>query len=316
MIEIHRSALEEVIVPYSEFLRAQLNTKKRLFGFIEGKDDYAYYNHHILHTINNDDWELILIESGFPNGNKDRVLRLLKLIDWNNYSCKQTAFFIDKDLNDFCGTCIDDDYINLYITDNYSIENDIVTIHTLKRALLELFGLSFTDDEFDVISNLFSKGLKDLSLLINIISSFYIYFKKNKKDVIFDKINLKDLVNINKCEVKTASRKIIVNYVKEKWPYDYDELNFKKIYKDFSKKNTTYKHTRGKFIMWYFINFIKSLCDNYNNIIPRTQKKLTRGRDLCPKNAIIDLAPRSRTPQSLNSFVNATYLSYIQEKST
>ena len=79
MLEIHRSALEGIIEPYHIYLQSQKKSQKMLYGFVEGKNDPAYYLHHLCPIIP-EDWEILLIEAGKP-GNKKNVLSLFEVID-------------------------------------------------------------------------------------------------------------------------------------------------------------------------------------------------------------------------------------------
>ncbi|WP_347491231.1 DUF4435 domain-containing protein [Desulfoscipio sp. XC116] len=311
MLEIQRSALEEVIVPYHTFLMSQSKSKKRLYGFVEGKDDPSYYQGRIISQIRNDEWEVILIEAGHPKGNKNRVLRLLNIIDWNRFSPKQTTFFVDRDLSDFLDDLPQND--NLYITDEYSIENNIVTVHTLKRALIELFNIHLVDYEFDIVVKFFEQGIQKIAYVAEIITCYYLFLRKKGLTPSLGDIDISEIIRVNKCIVDVKSLEAIKRYIKTKWCYDYDELCIKEIQEDFSEKNKGYKYVRGKYLMWYFIKFINSFCCTCNEIIPSMDKPITGYRELSEKYAIQDLGPRSKTPCSLNEFIERTYMYYIKE---
>lgn len=311
ILEIQRSALEEVIVPYHTFLLSQYKSKKRLFGFVEGKDDLAYYQGRIISQLCNDQWEVILIEAGHPKGNKKRVLRLLDIIDWNRFSPKQTVFFIDRDLSDFLDNLPQND--NLYITDEYSIENSIVTVYTLRRALIELFGISLVDYEFDIVTRLFEQGIQKIASVVEIITCFYLYLRKKGLAPNFGDVDISKIIQVNKCTVNVKPFEYIKEYIEMKWCYNYDESCIREIQKDFSEKNKGYKYVRGKYLIWYFIKFINSFCCACNEIIPSMDRSITGHRELCEKYAIRDLGLRSKMPCSLSQFIERTYIAYIKE---
>ncbi|HCJ58853.1 MAG TPA: hypothetical protein DHV55_17000 [Clostridiaceae bacterium] len=311
MLEIQRSALEEVIVPYHTFLLSQSKSQKRLFGFVEGKNDPAYYQGRIISQLRNDEWEVILIEAGHPKGNKSRVLRLLNIIDWNRFSPKQTAFFIDRDLSDFLDKLPQND--NLYVTDEYSIENNIVTVYTLKRVLIELFSVRLVDYEFDIVVKLFEQGIQKIASAVEIITCHYLYLRKKGLTPSFSDVDFSEIVQVNKCIVDVKPFEVIKGYIETKWCYDYDESGINEIQEDFSERNKGYKYVRGKYLIWYFVKFVNSFCCACNEIIPSMDKPITGCRELSEKYAIQDLGPRSEMPCSLSQFIERTYIAYINE---
>lgn len=308
MINIHRSALESISEPYHIFLSSQKKYKKKLYGFVEGKTDPAFYFHHIYSLIPDDSWEISLIEAGSP-GNKENVLNLFNLIDWNRYSPKQTVFFVDRDFNDF----FNDPRLNqknVYITDNYSIENDIVNPFTLKRIVRELYNLNLVEYEFDILKESFLDGIKIISSVVQIISCYYILLKLDNKKPSFDNINFKELCQISNCQVKTKSETDIHQYVQTKWSSNYSSEEYQFIESLFSLINKNGRCIRGKFLMWYFIGFLNSLTSCCHELFPRIENPMG-SRPLAESTAIIDLAPRSSLPYSLKEFIEYTYLDYI-----
>lgn len=314
MIEIHKSALEEIIVPYNEFLRAQHKIKKQLFGFVEGKDDPSYYLGHIESCIYNDGWTVKLIEAGNPNGNKDRVLRLLDIIDWRRYSTKQTAFFVDRDLSEFLNEELPAAE-NLYITDMYAIENNIVSNYTLRRTLREMYNVSLQEYELTMIDRLFEEGMNDIKELMSFIISWYLYVRSNGGKPDFNSIDMDDLVVVESCKVQLKD--IDLNaYVKNKWSLENDQVDLAPIINEFKEKDGQNKFVRGKNLMWFFITFINSFCNTCNEIIPSIETPITGCRTLNIKDAVKDLGPRTKIPQSLKAFLEQTFLAYIKERET
>lgn len=312
MIEIHKSALEELIVPYHHFLTQQKKNSKKLFGFVEGKDDPSYYQTLIDPMISDSSWNICLIESGDKKGNRDKVIKLLDIIDWNHYSRKQTIFFIDRDLSDFFPESIIE-HDNLYITDNYSIENNIVNLYSLKRIIREFYNINLQDSEFLIIENLFNDGFKIISNVIKEICCNYIALRRLGKKPCFNDIKLSDFCRVENCIVKIVSEEEIKEYLANKWQYGTIDLH--QVYDEFDTHNKNYRCIRGKYLMWYFVNFINSFCKCADKIIPSIDLPISITRELTEKHAIMDLSSRSKIPESLRLFISKTYLEYISEKS-
>lgn len=314
MLEIHRSALSEIIVPYHHFLSQQKKYRKKLFGFVEGKDDPAYYQTHIEPLINNDEWEIVLIEAGAPKGNRNRVLLLLNAIDWNRFSSKQTVCFVDRDLSDFFPDLkVEKD--NLYVTDNYSIENEIVSIYTLKRILRELYNVNLFEEEFLILKNLFNEGLDLFCRVIRKISCCYIALRRLGETPNFGDVDIGDICNITDCKLIALTDEAIIDHLSKKWHFKCDEIDMSLIEIEFNNFNQNLRCIRGKYLMWYFIKFINCFCNSCNNYIPSMDKPIVGIRELSETYAIVDLSARSKTPESLKAFVANTYQQYIIENS-
>lgn len=313
MLEIHRSALMEIIVPYHHFLTQQSKYRKKLFGFVEGKDDPAYYQTHIAPLIN-DEWDIVLIEAGAPKGNRTRVLSLLDTIDWNRFSPMQTVFFIDRDLSDFFPD-LNVEKDNLYMTDYYSIENSIVSVYTLKRTLRELYNVNLFEEEFSIVQKLFNEGLIILCSVIEKISCYYIALRKLGKTPSFADIDIGELCKVNNCKVTVKPDETVIEHLREKWHFNSDEIDLSQIIIEYSHYNQNLRCVRGKYLMWYFVKFINCFRGCCYDHIPRMDKPITGVRDLSESYAIVDLSARSKTPESLKHFIANTYQQYIYENS-
>ncbi len=307
MISIHKSALEEIIVPYHFFLTAQTKDAKKLFGFVEGINDISYYNNHISRVIK--DYELILIEAGEP-GNKSKVLQLIDIIDWNRYPEKQTAFFVDRDLDDFFNG--QKDRANLYITDDCSIENSIVSTYTLNRVIKELCNINLYEKENEKLFQLFLCGVNELAKAVSLISAAYIWLQRKGDKPSFNCIEIKDVLCMEKCNVKTMNSTDIVSYIERKWNTKIMIDEVLSVEVEFQDKNIDLRYIRGKYLMWYFVNFINNFHESCQEYFPRLSKPRSI-RKLDVNNAINDLGVRSKTPETLVDFISRTYLMFISE---
>src|SRR3989339_1789666 len=173
MMNIHKEAVETENPVYHEFLCRFSKNKKCVYGFVEGKEDISYYRGFIEHMIPHN-WMVEL----WPVRNKDYVKKLHSIFDWTRFSRKQIAFFIDKDLSLFLNEDIHKKQ-NIYTTDNYSIENDIVTPCTLDRVLTEIYNLTnLSKEEKDNILNAFEKELNSFAEAMIPVMSWIIYWRK------------------------------------------------------------------------------------------------------------------------------------------
>ena len=308
MIQVHRTALEEVVIPYHEYLTSF--KENRLFGFVEGKDDISYYLSKIAVVVDDANWDIKIIEAGYPKGNKEKLFRLLDLIDWNKHSRKGTVFFADRDVDDLLGIDIPK-ADNLYITDKYAIENDVVSFDTLKRVLTELYQVQLTDAEYAALEARFNRSLSLMCETIATIMVWYIVLYEQKHTVAYNSINLKDFCTIKECKLIVDNSKLN-SCLSKQWcfnPVEYETI-FDEVKFLFDEANQSNRCIRGKYLKWFFIKFIESFRSDCSSIIPRLVPPIT-GRQLDDSGFICDVCPRSLTPSSLVAFLERTHLAYI-----
>lgn len=86
-------------------------------------------------------------------GGKRNVVEVRDTIKSDGYDISCCLFFIDRDYDDLLGTQVDlDEYT--YITDNYSIENDIASVQAACILIQDVILISRADPEFDHIQTL------------------------------------------------------------------------------------------------------------------------------------------------------------------
>lgn len=155
MLGVLSAASDSSNVAYHDFLLFYKPGQSLVYGFVEGKQDPSYYRSAIDPRLPNG-WRCKLI----PAGSKSKVLQLYGLMDWVRFPKKAICFFVDRDLSDFipsARTTAD----NLFISDNYSIENDIISLYTFERLLEEVYGISgLWPNELNRIYELFQHNIK------------------------------------------------------------------------------------------------------------------------------------------------------------
>jgi len=156
MLEILAEASESSNVAYNDFLLFYKTGRSMVYGFVEGKDDPSFYRGFIEAALP-ERWGCKLIKAG----NKKRVLEVYSGMDWTRFPRNAVCFFVDRDLSEFLEGEIPTSK-NVFISDGYSIENDIVTAHTLKRVLDEeqcVGGLEVSEEQ--LLERMFEDNLSN-----------------------------------------------------------------------------------------------------------------------------------------------------------
>lgn len=313
MLEIHKDARNSSVVPYHKFLNRYKAASCEVYGFVEGKDDPSFYKGIIESCLPNG-WDIELIQAG----EKDNVLKALNVIDWSRFSKKRVCFFVDRDLSEFLhGEQLSSQ--NLYITDNYSIENDAITFGTMRRVLEEVLNVTELNSiEIRAIKELFQSNLRIFQEAMTIVMSQIVIWRRNVEDVNLNNIQLNKIFKfidgkiiledgfiepISRVEYAAKCFNVVQSTI--------DEL--KTVETEFRAKQGVEKFIRGKYLMWFFVecalkthSAIPKFCTNHST---SPKMRLSLGFS----NAMITIAPRVRCPESLKCFIKRNYLEHIQE---
>jgi hypothetical protein len=301
---------------YHSFLLCYKATSRIIYGFVEGKDDPAFYRGFIENSLPSE-WDIELIRAG----KKDKVLGALKSIDWLHFPKKRVCFFVDRDLSEFLGEQLPSEE-NLYITDNYSIENDVVAFRTMKRVLEEVLNISELDQtEMRVIQELFESNLNTFQkVMFSVMSQILIWEKGGEKAYLDNikpetflkfvegKICLNDEFNLPISRVEYAAKSAKAKRATN------DELD--KAEAEFWNRKGIERFIRGKYLMWFFIKFLLEIHSSIPKFCAKHSKPPKVKLPLSVENSMSVIAPRARCPESLKNFIGQNYLEYIKEVNT
>lgn len=311
MIEVHKQSLKSHIPIYHDFLQKFRKNKKEVYGFVEGKDDPNFYKNMIL-AILPEDWNVVL----FPSKNRDNVINLEHEISLKNYPINRICYFIDRDLSDFLSDKIPCKS-NIFITKDYSIENYIVNFQTFLRIVEEIFN--YTDMTVEQKSKLESKFNDELSKFSEIMSWWMaqiLIWLRDEKILNLPNLRLEKIFSFQGGELYLKNGIISeYEYVKilaEELNLDCNDLEAIKIARaELLKDNEVNKIIRGKFLLWFLVEYLMCFKENPKTIVSDISRKNKINQEIGHKNAIVNIAPRSRTPQVLKDFIENNYITYI-----
>ena len=311
MLNIHAEALGQYSA-YHEFLLHYKCKEKIVYGFVEGNDDSNFYRGLIENTIPND-WVIKLIYAG----NKHKVLQAYKDFDWIRFPKNRVCFFVDRDLSDFLNDINFSDE-NLYITDMYSIENEVVNPETLERVLEEIFNIrGLSPEEIKKIRTIFENNLKRFSTAMLPIMSQIIIWKKSGNRPCLDNIQPIKFFRFSngkvflKTEYKTKMD-LILSCARECKLSNSTSSEISNMTKKLQKAGNEKKFIRGKYLLDLFVECARNISNSITNFSEKFMKapkmRISFGRE----NALTILGPRVRIPESLKNFIEINYLAYIQ----
>lgn len=179
-------------------------SKKDIFLFFEGKDDFKYYVSRVSSHIGDKEYGVFYCNC------KNNVIAVHNMI-FNQTAIgdfKKNLYFIDRDYDD--NENIPD---SIYVTSSYSIENNYFTNSAIKRILIGVIGISEEnkDDNLDfkvVYNHITSRRDKIIEEIIYANAWYSLQIKKYKHSVEHTQMsNLKEYSNIkNICQIQVLEK--------------------------------------------------------------------------------------------------------------
>ncbi len=311
MLQIHETAISAQIASYHEFLSRYSKTAKVVYGFVEGKDDPCFYRGFIDHLLP-DDWEVEL----WPAGNRDHVYRVHADMDWRRFPKKRVCFFVDRDLSSLIPESLTPDS-NIYVTDNYSIENDLVKRGTCRRVLSEVCALGTLDHgELDAVCGLFEEELEKFLAAMVTTMAWILRWRRNGERAALNDILMKDLFAVTGGTLWTnptpKGKANHVQYIHEQCNVVHDAtVDIADLVAEF-RKGGAYRHfTRGKYVFWFFIEFCCSVRASVKTHFKSCTKVPPMNVSFAAANGMTIIGNRARIPKSLKTFLSTNYCEFI-----
>jgi len=295
---------------YIEFLYRYDPKKKQAFAFYEGDEDASYYHQFLIQNLESDcDLEEIVA------GCKNNVLKLNREFDWSTYNKNQILFFIDRDLSFWLDEKTEFDN-NVYITDEYSVENYIVNSTMFRCWLTRYEGFSRASkkeidhmvDEFVTLESQFTESMKP-------VMAKAVIAKKLDKFISLSDYKVSRSLQFSIRDSHISYNLIEDVTVKAKWKIV--EINQDVISRQIEQFNNNAAHysVRGKWLLFFMAEL-----GEYMRIHPacfapslKNEQKLSPTCAVASSQVLTALAPNcsSSIPDSLKNFLTHTYGNYF-----
>lgn len=312
MLDVHSEALDSGSGPYHEFLLGYKTSRPIVYGFVEGREDPSFYRGFIDGALP-PGWVVQLIRSG----NKKTVLDVLAGMPWDRFSRGRVCFFVDRDLSEYLepNAVVSD---SLYVTDNYSIENDVVTAHVFERVVEEVFNVTnLNDTERECIRNLFEGNMSCFCDALAPVMAQILVWRRVGARAFLDNIKPGAMfcfaggqLGVLNHYQSTMSK---IGYAAScvKLPVSSsDELTVAEA--EFRSRAGVQRFVRGKYLLWFFVEAASALHAAISTFCPRHPRPPKVHLTLGTANAMAVAAPRAKIPQSLREFIARNYIEYIQ----
>ncbi len=313
MIDIHLSAVSSKVASYHEFLLRYKKQSKVVYGFVEGKEDPCFYRGFI-EMLLPEDWTVEL----WPAGNKNQIYRIHSYLDWRKFPKERICFFVDRDLADIIPEKLAKDS-NIYVTNDYSIENDIVCKGVCHRILTELFGMSNVNHaEMEKICCIFEDELEKFLNYMIPVMGWILYWRRSGKRPNLSDISIKDLFSIQNGHLQMnpspRGKGSVAHYIHGQCNVVLDpSVNISPYENEFRKNHNYRKFTRGKYVFWFLVEFCNTVHRDALTLLKSISKFPKKSVSLSSANGIAVVGMRARIPKSLREFINITFGSYVRK---
>ncbi|MGX0966051.1 hypothetical protein AB7M63_006500 [Bradyrhizobium japonicum] len=246
---LSEAAASEVAIVH-EFRIQYAQDDNSIHVFFEGGEDRLFYLPHVRGRCGSS------LHSYVCNG-KPKLAQIRNEVTRLQFDARRYLFFVDRDYDDFLNCQITQD-ANTYITDNYSIENDLASFVALEILLADFAGISKSDSTFHRLMEAYASGRKDFADRMLPFAAWILAMRQQGQRPNLNNVNLGAIFEIasSDCRVRKkpgafevfrksaglAGTKVARNTMRQ-WITTLRPLEDK-------------KWIRGKYDLWFFRNFL------------------------------------------------------------
>lgn len=304
MLEIHSIARKKTNVCAHIIKIDYKRGESKVYIVCEGNEDFGYYGQVIKRKFSK-----ITIKKQYAGG-KDNVLEIYETFDWNVYEKNRFLFFVDRDFSYWNG---EKQYFdtNVYITDQYSFENDAVNVEMFMEILEDLYGFAnATCEELSEIRKVFYERWQAFYLNSTYAMAALLVSNIHNNEHLAKRIDIKKMLRIE-------AENVWVEYIKGKDVKDYLYENLKlksdceneiiQVQSRFENDKSNY-FVRGKWALCFMVKLLEYIMDNARKYVPSLYSDKTkepkRMCQLTQNGTMVILGPRMVATKSLEKFLD------------
>ena len=314
MLHIHGKARVSENARYHEFLSEYSATARIVYGFVEGRDDPCYYRGLIDQSVPST-WRVRL----WPVGGKGFVYRIYRLFDWKRFSKRRVCFFVDRDFRDLVAE-EDHEDVNIYVTDDYSIENSLVDTQTCHRALVEVCGFVDAQQvEMEAVLRRFDEQYEVFVRAMVPVTAWLLAAKRQQLTVYVNNIEMNRLFSvvdgILKPNPNPRNAGSVAAYLNVRCANgEGNQIDEAETAREVERDGIYRRFVRGKFALWFLVEFCLSVRRSATAFFASCDRPPKMHVVLGQGNAMVLLGNRGRIPESLRGFLGVTFGEYINNE--
>lgn len=304
MLEIHSAVRKKPNVCVHKIKTEYKVGEPKVYIVCEGTEDLGYYGQVIKRKFSK-----IQIRK-YCAGGKNNVLEVYGAFDWNVFEKNRLLFFVDRDFSYWTD---EKQYIdtNVYITDQYSFENDAVNVEMFVDLLEDFYGFAnATDEELSYIRKVFCERWQAFYLNSTYAMAALLVSNILNEEHLAKCVDIKKVLKIDfdTVWVETIKGQCIKEYLYEKLKltsaYEKEIIRTKNRFEgDMSNYSV-----RGKWALCFMVKLLEYIMDNARKYVPSLYidgaKKPKRMCEFTQSGTMIMLAPRVVPTESLEKFLD------------
>jgi hypothetical protein len=189
---------------------------------------------------------------------------------------------------------------------------------TCQRVLSELCGFAKTDHfELDNICLVFEQEYEAFLIEMIPIMAWILAWRRNGNDAHLDNIEMSHLFSLKNGHLQVnptpKGKEDVTAYLHDRCKVTFDTfIDIKQFEADFRQKGIYRKFIRGKFVLWFLIEFCNSVHRDAVVLFNGITKPPKIHVSLSSSNGMAVIGVRARIPSSLREFLKSTFCSYIE----
>lgn len=304
MLEIHSVVRKKPNVCAHIIKTEYKRGESKVYIVCEGTEDLGYYGQVIKRK-----YSKIQIRKHYAGG-KNNVLEVYGAFDWNVFEKNRLLFFVDRDFSYWTD---EKQYIdtNVYITDQYSFENDAVNVEMFMDLLEDVYGfVNATDEELNYIRKVFYERWQAFYLNSTYAMAALLVSNIRNKEHLAKCADIKKMLRIeyDTVWVEAIKGQCIKEYLYEKFKLTGDcEKEIIRVQNNFEGDKSNY-FVRGKWALCFMVKMLEYIMDNAREYVPSLYideaKAPKRMCELTQNGTMVMLAPRMVPAESLKEFLD------------
>jgi len=272
----------------------------RVYAFVEGEPDKAFYRSHLIRYLPESTANVFL----YNCEGKSKVYQAYRDITDRYPNCERVLFFVDKDVDDIIGVTWPGDP-RIFTTEWYSIENYVVNRDNLLRYMQDFIKIKRVDLDVNPVVTEFDEQLERFYKLILPIMAWIVVMRRRGQSPNLADVKLSELFTIEDGTIhRKANRKAIeylsrVTQVSAKCDWRLLRHTSHEL-----KRLTPKRYVRGKFDFWFFCSFLTCSCTGVKQIVEEGGGSFTNSAQTSGTGLLHLLAANTPTPKPLDFFIS------------
>lgn len=294
---LRQSRSKPVAAIHSFLTNYDPNDRRRIYAFVEGEPDRAFYRAHLQRYASTvSDIHIYSCEG------KAGVYDVCAKVIARYPGCRRVLFFVDKDVDDIIGKPWPMDP-RVFVTDSYSIENYLVTREAVSRYFSDYVKIRRVEIALPPMLDEFDRQLAVFHRVAAPVMAWIVVMRRAGNRVVLNDMNMGELCKLYDggiarrigCTGHSYLQRVSQTVVASNIWRDVRKTTLELLRLD------PKRYVRGKFEGWWFVQFIKKAVQQFAEVAKEGGGTVTISVALNDKNFIQLLAGAVPPPPSLVS---------------